>query len=35
MASTRPREIPYNYTSASDAQAVGFLLGEATVRTLD
>ena len=30
-----PREIPYNYTSADDRQAVSFLLGEATVRTLD
>ncbi len=30
-----PREIPYNYTSASDRQAVSFLLGAETVRTLD
>jgi FAD/FMN-containing dehydrogenase/Fe-S oxidoreductase len=29
------REIPYNYTSASDRQAVSFLLGAETVRTLD
>jgi FAD/FMN-containing dehydrogenase/Fe-S oxidoreductase len=30
-----PREIPYNYTSADDRQAVSFLLGAETVRTLD
>jgi FAD/FMN-containing dehydrogenase/Fe-S oxidoreductase len=30
-----PREIPFNYTSASDRQAVSFLLGPAAVRTLD
>ncbi len=30
-----PREIPFNYTSADDRQAVSFLLGPATVRTLD
>ncbi|NTV45124.1 MAG: FAD/FMN-binding oxidoreductase [Chlorobiales bacterium] len=29
------REIPYNYTSASDRQAISFLLGEEIVRTLD
>lgn len=29
------REIPYNYTSASDRQAISFLLGEDIVRTLD
>ncbi len=31
----KPREIPYNYTSADDRQAVSFLLGSETVRTLD
>jgi FAD/FMN-containing dehydrogenase/Fe-S oxidoreductase len=30
-----PREIPFNYTSADDRQAVSFLLGAETVRTLD
>jgi FAD/FMN-containing dehydrogenase/Fe-S oxidoreductase len=30
-----PREIPFNYTSAGDRQAVSFLLGAGTVRTLD
>ncbi|MFB3814059.1 MAG: DUF3683 domain-containing protein [Terriglobales bacterium] len=30
-----PREIPYNYTSASDRQAVSWLLGDEVVRTLD
>jgi FAD/FMN-containing dehydrogenase/Fe-S oxidoreductase len=30
-----PREIPFNYTSADDRQAVSFLLGPETVRTLD
>ena len=30
-----PREIPFNYTSASDRQAVSFLLGDEAVRTLD
>jgi FAD/FMN-containing dehydrogenase/Fe-S oxidoreductase len=34
-AVSSPREIPYNYTSADDRQAVGFLLGAETVRTLD
>jgi len=29
------REIPFNYTSAGDRQAVSFLLGPETVRTLD
>ena len=31
----RPREIPFNYTSADDRQAVSFLLGAETVRTLE
>jgi FAD/FMN-containing dehydrogenase/Fe-S oxidoreductase len=31
----RPREIPFNYTSADDRQAVSFLLGTETVRTLE
>lgn len=31
----QPREIPFNYTSATDRQAVAFLLGVETVRTLD
>ncbi|HUX40129.1 MAG TPA: DUF3683 domain-containing protein [Rectinemataceae bacterium] len=30
-----PREIPYNYTSADDAQVVRFLLGPAAWETLD
>ena len=30
-----PREIPFNYTSAGDRQAVSFLLGDEAVRTLD
>jgi FAD/FMN-containing dehydrogenase/Fe-S oxidoreductase len=34
-AALQPREIPFNYTSASDRQAVSFLLGAETVRTLD
>jgi FAD/FMN-containing dehydrogenase/Fe-S oxidoreductase len=34
-AVSSPREIPYNYTSADDRQAVRFLLGAETVRTLD
>ena len=34
-AAPSPREIPFNYTSADDRQAVSFLLGEETVRTLD
>ena len=29
------REIPYNYTSADDRQAIAFLLGSETVRILD
>jgi D-lactate dehydrogenase (cytochrome) len=29
------REIPYNYTSAGDRQAISFLLGEEIVQTLD
>ena len=29
------REIPFNYTSAGDRQAVSFLLGAEAVRTLD
>ncbi|HHE31980.1 MAG TPA: DUF3683 domain-containing protein, partial [Chlorobaculum parvum] len=29
------REIPYNYTSASDRQAISFILGEAVVRQVD
>jgi FAD/FMN-containing dehydrogenase len=29
------REIPFNYTSAGDRQAVSFLLGDEAVRTLD
>jgi FAD/FMN-containing dehydrogenase/Fe-S oxidoreductase len=31
----RPREIPFNYTSADDRQAVSFLLGPDIVRTLE
>jgi FAD/FMN-containing dehydrogenase/Fe-S oxidoreductase len=34
-AAPSPREIPFNYTSADDRQAVSFLLGAETVRTLD
>ena len=34
-AAGNPREIPFNYTSADDRQAVSFLLGPDTVRTLD
>ena len=34
-AAISPREIPFNYTSADDRQAVSFLLGAETVRTLD
>ncbi len=34
-AASSPREIPFNYTSADDRQAVSFLLGAETVRTLD
>ncbi len=34
-AASSPREIPFNYTSADDRQAVSFLLGEETVRTLE
>ncbi len=34
-AAPSPREIPFNYTSADDRQAVSFLLGEEAVRTLD
>lgn len=30
-----PREIPFNYTSAGDRQAVSFLLGAESLRTLD
>ncbi len=30
-----PREIPFNYTSADDRQAVSFLLGAETVRLVD
>jgi FAD/FMN-containing dehydrogenase/Fe-S oxidoreductase len=30
-----PREIPYNYTSASDRQAISFLLGSKTLQMLD
>ena len=30
-----PREIPFNYTSADDRQAIAFLLGAETVRLLD
>ena len=29
------REIPYNYTSASDRQAISFILGEETLRKLE
>ena len=29
------REIPFNYTSADDAQAISFLLGPDTVGILD
>jgi hypothetical protein len=29
------REIPYNYTSASDRQAISFILGEEVVRQID
>jgi FAD/FMN-containing dehydrogenase/Fe-S oxidoreductase len=35
VAAINPREIPFNYTSADDRQAVSFLLGAETVRTLD
>ena len=38
IAKTAPaikREIPYNYTSASDRQAISFILGEAVVRQVD
>ena len=34
-AAPRPREIPFNYTSADDRQAVSFLLGAETVRILE
>ncbi len=34
-AAPSPREIPFNYTSADDRQAVSFLLGPETVRALD
>ena len=34
-AAPSPREIPFNYTSAGDRQAVSFLLGDEAVRTLD
>ncbi|MEI6640258.1 MAG: DUF3683 domain-containing protein, partial [Chlorobium sp.] len=34
-ATIAPREIPFNYTSASDRQAISFLLGEDIVRMLD
>ncbi len=30
-----PREIPFNYTSAGDRQAISFLLGPNIVRILD
>ena len=30
-----PREIPFNYTSAGDRQAISFLLGPYIVRMLD
>ena len=32
---TLPREIPFNYTSAGDRQAISFLLGPAVVHILD
>ena len=32
---TLPREIPFNYTSAADRQAISFLLGPAVVHILD
>ncbi|MFP5232575.1 MAG: DUF3683 domain-containing protein, partial [Acidobacteriota bacterium] len=32
---TSSREIPFNYTSADDAQAISFLLGAETVATLE
>ncbi len=34
-SASRTREIPFNYTSADDRQAVALLLGEDIVRTLD
>ena len=35
LAATSSREIPFNYTSADDRQAIAFLLGHETVHVLD
>jgi len=35
LAATSSREIPFNYTSADDSQAIAFLLGRETVHVLD
>jgi FAD/FMN-containing dehydrogenase/Fe-S oxidoreductase len=35
LATSSTREIPFNYTSADDRQAIAFLLGSETVRVLD
>jgi FAD/FMN-containing dehydrogenase/Fe-S oxidoreductase len=35
LAASSSREIPFNYTSADDRQAIAFLLGPETVRILD
>jgi FAD/FMN-containing dehydrogenase/Fe-S oxidoreductase len=35
LATSSSREIPFNYTSADDRQAIAFLLGPETVRVLD
>jgi hypothetical protein len=35
LAACSSREIPFNYTSADDHQAIAFLLGSETVRVLD
>jgi FAD/FMN-containing dehydrogenase/Fe-S oxidoreductase len=35
LAASSSREIPFNYTSADDRQAIAFLLGPETVRVLD
>src|ERR1035437_6431831 len=35
LAPTSTREIPFNYTSADDRQAIAFLLGSETVRVLE
>ncbi len=35
LAAANSREIPFNYTSADDRQAIAFLLGPETVHVLD